>query len=274
MTRSNTQRGSWEEWKERCAIGLCGGETRADLSAYGGRAIKRLWSKFGGKLSEPFESDQQRWHVFESYMHACSSRTGKRWKDWLFEKADSSSDPFVVVLEKEAYECMDSTMRKYCLGESHRKAQQAGVWLNHLEEPISNASQSTLTHGDVFAGNPWEQPDQMAAWKELRAIAQAEAETLFSTLDQAGKTVLLAKYLGISLAEPAVERLAGKRKSVLYAQQKEIGETSRQRLLDQYSSEDARTLEALVALAEEALADAGFRWGHSENPADPIFTLQ
>ena len=274
MSRSSTQQVSWEEWKDRCAIDLCGSEASADLCAFGGRSIYRLWKKFGGKLSEPFESDQQRWHVFESYMHACSSRTGKRWKDWLFEKADGSSDPFVVVLEKEAYECMDSTVRKYCVGEGHRKAHQAGVWLNHLDEPISNSSESTMTYGEVFAGNPWEEPAQLAAWNELREIAQAEAKKLFSTLDRAGKTVLLAKHLGISLATPAVKRMAGKGKSVLYAQQKEILENSRQRLLDKYVSEDERTLEALVALAEEALAEAAFHWGRSENPAAPIFTLQ
>jgi hypothetical protein len=273
MNRSSTQRVSWEEWKERCAIGLCGSEASADLCTYGGRAIAGLWRKFGGKLSEPFESNQQRWHLFESYMHACSARTGKRWKDWLFEKADGSSDPFVVVLEKEAYECMDSTVRKYCVGESHRKAHQAGVWLNHWDEPVSNSEQSAMTYGEVFAGNPWEEPAQLAAWNELRAIAQAEAEELFRTLDQAGKTVLLAKRLEISLGEPAVERMAGKKKTALYGLQKEIGERNRSHLLEKYSSEDARTLEALVALAEEALAEAGFRWGRAENSANPIFTL-
>lgn len=274
MSRPSTQGGSWEEWKERCAIDLCGSDARADLCAYGGQVIARLWRKFSSNLSDPFDSHQQRWHLFESYMHACSARTGKRWKDWLFEKAERSGDPFVVVLEKEAYECMDSTVRKYCAGEGHRKAHQAGVWLNHWDEPVSNSVQSAMTYGEVFAGNPWEDTAQMAAWNELCAIAQAEAEALFSTLDRAGKTVLLAEYLGISLALPAVEGMAGKGKSVLYGRQKAISENSRRRLLEKYSSEDARTLEALVALAAEALAAAGFRWGQSENPADPIFTCK
>jgi hypothetical protein len=137
MSRCSTKRVSWEEWKQRCAIGNCDAEARDDLGNYGGKVIAGLWKKFSGNLSDPFGSHRDRWHLFESYMHACSTRTGKRWKDWLFEKASGSSDDFVLVLEKEAYECMDTTVRKYCRAESHRKARLAGVRITSSDEPIS-----------------------------------------------------------------------------------------------------------------------------------------
>lgn len=273
MSRCSTKRVSWEEWKQRCAIGNCDAEARDDLGKYGGKVIAGLWRKFSGNLSDPFGSHRDRWHLFESYMHACSTRTGKRWKDWLFEKASGSTDDFVLVLEKEAYECMDTTVRKYCRAESHRKARLAGVWITSSDEPMSNDSDSTRTYGDLFAGNPWEQPEQLAAWNELRDIAQTEAEKLFSTLDQADKTVLLANRLGLSLGEAAVEKVAGKKKTALYERLKQIGARNRERLLEKYSSEDVRTLEALVSLAGEALDEAGFCWGRTENSAAPIFAL-
>jgi hypothetical protein len=272
MREPSTLRSSWEEWKQRCAIGLCGSAAGKDLTAYGGKVMAGLWRKFSA-FSDPCESDQHRWHLFESYMHACSARTGKRWKDWLFEKAEGSSDPFVVVLEKEAYECMDTTIRKYCLGESHRKANQAGARINSLNEPVVNSTESTLKHEDVLAGKLWEDPSQMAAWKELERIAWAEAKELFSTLDQAGKTVLLANYLELSLGEPSIEQLAGVKKSALYRRGDKILETNKENLQAKYSSEDPRTLRALVALAEEALSELGFEWGKSEKLLTPNFTL-
>lgn len=273
MSRCTTKRVSWEEWKERCAIDNCDAEARDDLSTYGGKVIARLWKKFSGNLSNPFNSNRERWHLFESYMHACSTQTGKRWKDWLFEKALGSSDDFVLVLEKAAYECMDTTVRKYCCAESHCKAQMAGVWIISSEEPILNNSDSKKTYGDLLAGNPWEQPEQLAAWNELRNIAQTEAEELFSTLDRADKTVLLANRLGLSLGEAAVEKVAGKKKTALYERKKLIEARSRERLLEKYSSEDVRTLEALVSLTGDALDEAGFCWGRTENSAAPIFAL-
>ncbi len=271
-----TQRNSWEEWKERCAVKLCGADSRKDLCLYGGPVISRLWNRLNPDFNQPFDTDEQRWHVFESYMHLCSGKTGKRWKDWLFEKAENSSDDFVTVLEKEAHECMATTVRKFVSAEGYRKARREGVYLKSIHEPASPHAGSDITIGDNIRGNSWENPASQAAWAELRAIAHSYAVNMFNTLDHPGKVAVLADRLGISLADQHVIKFAGVMKSVLYDRLKKekLSSAVREKLHEDYnSSEDPQTVEALVGLTMEAVGIAGITWGKLENSAKPLFKV-
>jgi hypothetical protein len=264
---------AWREWKERCAIALCGENAHANLAAYGEAVFSKCWHKYASGVGLPFQSRAEGWQLFESYMHTESGKTGKRWKDWLFERAQNSSDDFVTVLEKVTYACMRTAVAKYCTDEGHLKASKSGFRLASWDAPLTNASDSKTTTGDVYLGPAWENPSQIAEWNELREIARKEAAELFNKLDQKSKTALLADCLDISLAARAVVALAGKEKSALYDSLPNIMKQAESHLRDTYSPEDARTLQALIALTKEALHEVSFLWGKSEKSAQPLFTL-
>jgi hypothetical protein len=221
----------------------------------------------------PFESKAEGWHLFESHMHTESGKTQKRWKDWLFERAQNSSDDYVTVLEKVTYACMRTAVARFYADEGHLKASKLGVRLASWDAPLANAADSKATIGDVHLGLPWEDPSQIAEWNELREIARKEAADLFNKLDQKGKIAVLADCLDISLADPNVKALAGKGKSVLYDSLIKLHRQAESRLQETYSAEDARTLQALIALTKEALHEASFLWGQPEKSAQPLFTL-
>lgn len=268
-----THRNSWEEWKRCCAIDLCGSEAKNNLCTYGAQVVSQLWRKCSPDIAPPFDSNQQRWHLFEVHMHTESGKTGKRWKDWLFERAENSSDDFATVLEKMTYVCMRTTVNQLCSNEGHLKAHMARVRLTDWDAPLFKETDSHATFGDNHAGNPWEDPAQTAAWNELREIAQQEAADLFKSLDLAARTSLLADCLGISLDEPAVTKLAGKGKTVLYTRLTKTAKQAGDSLREKYSAEDARTLDLLVALTQESLQEASILWGKSEKLAEPLFIV-
>ncbi|MEI6873068.1 MAG: hypothetical protein WCL08_12355, partial [Verrucomicrobiota bacterium] len=217
------------------------------------------------------DTNEQRWHLFESYMHLCSGKTGKRWKDWLFEKAENSSDEFVTVLEKEAYVCMATTVRKYVSAEGDRKARLDGVWVKSIHELSSPNSGSDATIGDNIRGNWWENPALQAEWAELRGIAHSNAMKVFNTLDHSGKVAVLADRLDVSLADSHVIGFAGVKKSVLYDRLKKLSSVVREKLHSDYSSEDPQTVEALICFTLEAVGRACIMWGKSERAAEPLF---
>ncbi len=269
---TKTHKDSWEDWKELCAIDNCGIDARDNLGTYGWTVLSKLWRKFSPDMGLPFELNQDYWRHFESYMHTISGKTGKRWKDWLFEKAESSDDDFVTVLEKEVYACMRTVVIKLCSNEGQFKAFIAKVRLTHLDAPLSPLGDSHATIGATLSA-PGD-TRQNAAWNELCGIAQEEANDLFLTLDRKSRAALLADHLKISLDESAVEKLAGAKKTTLYSRLKETEQQAEAKLHKTYSTEDPLTLRALLSLTKEALRDASFLWGQSEKLAEPLFTLE
>lgn len=267
-----THRDSWEEWKKLCAIDKCGIDAMDNLGTYGSEVFSRLWRKFNPDIGLPFESKQDCWRHFESYMHTTSGNTGKRWKDWLFEKAESSNDDFVTVLEKVVYDCMRTVVIKLCSNEGQFKAFIAKVRLTHLDAPLSPLGDSHATIGATVSA-----PDdtrQNAAWNQLCGMAREVANDLFLTLDRKSRAALLADHLKISLGESAVEKLAGAKKTTLYSRLKETEQQAEATLQKKYSTEDPSTLQDLLHLTKEALGAASFRWGKSEKLAEPLFTLE
>ena len=268
---TKTHKDSWEDWKELCAIDNCGIDARDNLGTYGWTVLSKLWRKFSPDMGLPFELNQDYWRHFESYMHTISGKTGKRWKDWLFERAEFSNDDFVTVLEKEVYACMRTVVIKLCSNEGQFKAFIAKVRLTHLDAPLSPLGNPHATIGATLSA-----PDdtrQNAEWNDLCGIAREEANDLFLTLDRKSRAALLADSLKISLDESAVKKLAGAKKTTLYSRLKETHQQAEAKLQKTYSTEDLRTLQELLSLTKEALRSASFLWGKSEKLAEPLFTL-
>src|SRR6266496_6002638 len=93
---TSTSLESWLEWKGQCALSKCSESVQTNLAGYGAPITKKFFHTFDPDLSIPGESAMDQWHLLESYMHTTSGVTGKRWKDWLFERAAGSSDDTVL----------------------------------------------------------------------------------------------------------------------------------------------------------------------------------
>ncbi len=268
---TKTHKDSWEDWKKLCAIDNCGINAMDNLGTYGSEVFSRLWKKFNPDIGLPFEFKLDCWRRFESYMHTTSRINGKRWKDWLFERAELSNDDFVTVLEKETYACIKTVVIQISSNEGQFKPFKAGVRMIPVFAPLLPLGNPHATIGATLRapGNP----RQNAAWNELCRIAREEANNLFRTLDRKSRAALLADSLKISLDESAVKKLAGAKKTTLYSRLKETEQQAEAKLQKTYSTEEPRTLQELLSLTKEALRDASFLWGKSEKLAEPLFTL-
>ena len=101
---------AWLEWREQCAFALCKTQTHAEMSGFITPIIVEQVRKRDRNLLPLADGGHsglpnQACHLFETYMHATSGKTGKRWKDWLFGKADeagASEEGKLAALECQA----------------------------------------------------------------------------------------------------------------------------------------------------------------------------
>ncbi len=263
---------SWQEWKRKCALKPCSDAAKEDLSSFGGPIIVGLCRKFDPDLTIPSESNVDRWHLFESYMHLRSGTTGKRWKDWLFEKAAGSTDDPATVLEKEAYHCMWTTVLQFCNREGRSKERKVGQEVVSKDAPASDGPGAPLI-GDSLQIPAWLDPASQAEWAELQEIAKTEADRHFAAMKEPPRVALLANALGLSLANPGIERIADRKSSVLYDYLTKLPSEIRLTIDRDYSSEDVRTVDALIALTIETLRELSLIWGKSEKRMEPLFVL-
>lgn len=279
MMSMRTSIESWIEWKRQCALGKCNESVQGELVDFSEPIVLNAFQKYDFQLTIPGETKAARWHLFESYMHTSSGATGKRWKDWLFEKAAASSDDPVQALEGMAGRCMWSAVRTFCCAEGRTKDWQAGRSLVSKDAP---GVHDGATLEETLRGPAWLDPSSQVASMELQQIADEEAARYFHTMEWRARVVLLANDLGLSLAHPEVEAAAGRKSSTLYALLNIPGggpdcsrllEELRQQLGREYESEDSQTFAELCCRALQSLRDYCYGWGKLEKKCEPLFLL-
>ena len=293
---------SWIEWKDRCAIRLCGDETKGDLLKFGVPRIIGRFTKFNLEKLLVFEAGDKElkcWHFFESYMHEVSTTSGKCWKDWLFEKAASSSDPATTVLEKESQYCIKTAVDRHLKVEGEIKStivEIGTITIETLLAPPEDQTDSRLPHVTKPEQSTFKKaaedyspdPSEEAGRKELRLIARALAQEYFTGLDHHARVAILADSMDISLKNPVVEAAAGRKSSVLYAclnsaRSSRSGKPGKYgqvfmelRVLadKKYESDDPDTFNFLIAAAILALSEIAYLWGKSEKSLKDLFLLE
>jgi hypothetical protein len=265
---------SWEEWKARCALDLCGADTQDDLlkfvSPILAAKVRRMDPHI--QLSPGQEQgDQQRdyFHFFESYMHCTSGATGKRWKDWLFQVMARSGDSNQTALEKAVCSCLRTIAAKICIDEGAGRAAAASVHLVSSDAPISDGSDPLA---ELLADESAPDPACEAEIAELREIAESEAEARFPAIAHPMRIALLSLVLDKKLTDPAFAAAAGRSLSTLYAQLEKFPAVLRDELTEKYESEDPRTIQLLTLFTVQALGKNIFSWARSEISCQPLFT--
>jgi hypothetical protein len=265
---------SWEEWKARCALALCGPDTQADLMAFVSpilaakvRRLDPLIQLSPGKAQGDQSGDY--FHFFESYMHCTSGVTGKRWKDWLFQVMARSGDSNQAALEKAVCSCLRTIAGKICLDEGTGRASAASVHVVSSDAPISDGSDPLAA---LLADESAPDPSCEAELAELREIAQSEADARFPAVAHPLRVGLLSLVLGRKLTDPAFAAAAGRSLSTLYAQLEKFPAVLRDELADKYESEEPRTIQLLTLFTVQELGKRIFSWAESEISCQPLFT--
>ena len=293
---------SWSEWKDRCAIRLCGNETKGDLLKFGVPRIIGRFAEFNLKRLLVFEAGDTEikcWHFFESYMHDVSKTTGKRWKDWLFEKAALSTDPATTVLEKESQYCIKTAVDRHLREEGEIKStivERGSITMETFLSSREDQTDARLPHitkdekrsFDSESEGRSPDPGEEVGRKELRLIARALAQEYFTGLEHHARVAILADSMDISLKNPVVEAAAGRKSSVLYAclnsaKSSRNGKPGKygqvfielRGLADKkYESDDPDTFNFLIAAAILALSEIAYLWGKSEKSLKDLFSLE
>lgn len=302
----------WVEWKEKCAVDLCGEEVKDRLVRFVGPQLINQFKRVcpGRQLPtvdsrEDGTAARSGFHFFETYMHCTSGNTGKRWKDWLFERSKINvSDPPHVAVEKQVSATLkNAVLRMMTEGEENEDQAARGKKSDHTSDEqkacgaISLQSSGGHDDGSGEGGELFDfledlaspDPADEAALRELIEIGREEARKYVEDMPGDERVAVLASVLGISLAHPSIQTVATKSKSMLYdlvnlkkAEQDRLGRTFctaqwrlfRDKIGRRWPLEDARTLDLLADAFVQALGEEILAWGKSEKSLKVLFDLE
>jgi hypothetical protein len=247
----------WIEWKRRCAIDRCGDEAVRCLRGFAGHRFGRFLAWMRRSADErPCEEVTGRvaWHLFETHLLLTNSRTGKRYKDWIFARVSGSRDEPIDVIQGGATLILRDVARNYVCAELQRSDTLS------LDAPLGGQDAPTLL--DLLAGEC--DPMDAIAQREYEAIAKEEASRLLPQVYRQERVMLLARRLGLPVWHPSVEEAAGCRKSrgnqVLLDFQKRIFFE----LHGKYAGEGRQSVARLAVMTIQMLSDEVFLWGKAE----------
>jgi hypothetical protein len=200
----------WREWQERCALGRCSDEVQAVLRRFGAIRfrcfLERCRERRTGRHTPPLPSDTDAWHLLETHMTIPGPRDGKRYKDWLFSRANSNGDLQLTGIEGGATLLLRTAVRRYIADETPPHGQRS------LDAALGSDA-SGLSLGDLLASG--EDPAGQTEERELMTLARQQALDTFEDVPARIRVALAAKHRQQSLAHPAVTAAAGCGKSVL-----------------------------------------------------------
>ena len=281
--KPRTELSSWLEWKSLCALQLCAAPTQDQLAAFGVPILTNLFKEIDPDLNlvpglwQPGsignQGSREKWQVFETYMHVSSKITGKRWKDWLFERAASSPDEITVVLEKLVCCCMRTAVRDFCTEEGRPWKRFQKHRFVSKDEPLIMGQEGGTTIEETLEDKYKLTPSAEAEFLELKELAQTLARSRFESMRLEARVAVLATVLDISLALPEIETAAKCKKTKLYKIVKQLEEEIRRELEKRFREDDPETLEALAQLVFQKIGDFCRDKLRSEKACSRLFSI-
>ena len=280
--KPRTELPAWLEWKSLCALQLCAAPTQDQLAAFGVPILTNLFKEIDPDLKlvpglwQPGIGNQgsrEQWQVFETYMHVSSKLTGKRWKDWLFERAASSPDEITVVLEKLVYCCMRTAVRDFCTEEGRPWKRFSKHRFVSKDEPLIQGEAGGKTIAETLDLAYKLTPSVEAEFLELKDLAQTLARRRFESMRLEARVAVLATVLDISLALPEIETAAKCKKTKLYKIVQQLEAEIRRELAARFREDDPETLAALAQLVFQKIGDFCREQLRSEKACSRLFLL-
>jgi len=148
------------------------------------------------------------WHLLETCCRVGQTRKGKRYKDWLFERAEQSGDNWLVVIEGGATLLMRDVVREYL------RREHAPAFMTSLNKPLAKDGGASFTLDDLI-------PDSRAihdelAEREFLALARSHIAEFYPSLDPRERIILWARAQGYTLYDERVVKWTRTSASALY----------------------------------------------------------
>lgn len=256
----------WVEWKRCCALGKCSESIAARLRGFAYHRfhyyVRRAATAAGTSLCKEIDEGDA-WHLFETFLLVKSTRAGKRYKDWLFARLDEMPGLPGAVIESGATLIMRDVVRE------HLRREVAPLLQVSLHLPLATGEGAALTLEDLLPG-PGD-PVAEVARGEYPAFAATMAGRLFEETPQRLRVAILAKIMGLSLADPAVVAAAACGKSVLSAAYGAFRTELRARVVSEFSNEGPVGVADLLARVAQELQERIFLWARSEKACARLF---
>lgn len=240
-----TREASWRAWKKMCAAGLCDAESEADLRKFGAARcflyMRRYGSQAGGAEHQNAEHG---WHLLETHAAAATDRRGKRYKDWLFTRADMSSD-WLSAVESGASLLMRDAVRE------NLRRECSPAWMTSIQQPLPGGDSSPLTLEDLLPDSA--NPSDEAAEREWNELARALAVETLPHLTECERMVIWARGEGLTLNDPGLSARTGASASILYKTHRAAVENICSELKNRYHDTSAACLVHLAGLILQEL---------------------
>jgi hypothetical protein len=236
---------------------------RARLHAFARSRFERCLARYAAGAEHPVPDDP--WHLLEAHLTVSATRGGKRYKDWLFARVAGSGDPPLDVVQGGASLMMRDVVRDYIRREC---APPSAV---SLSRPLVEGGERSVTLLDLLPAGL--DPACDVCLREYETLAEEHAREFAAELSQRERIVLIAKSLRLSLAHPAVEQLAGCRKSTLSDAYRDLMQRIAERLRARYREDDVESVLTLALMTVEKVSAGIFHAEKSENTLAGLFML-
>lgn len=242
---SRTREGSWRAWKKMCAAGLCDAESEADLRHFGAARFSLYMRRYGSLAGgADHQNAEHGWHLLETHAAAGTARRGKRYKDWLFARADQSTDWLSAVESGASLLMRDAvreTLRREC----------SPAWMTSIQQPLAGGDSSPLTLEDLLPDSV--NPSDAVAEREWHELARAHAAETLPQLTECEQAVIWARGEGMALNDPALASRTGASESILYKTHRAAVENLCSHLKSRYTDTPAPCLIHLAGLILQEL---------------------
>jgi hypothetical protein len=262
-------KGSWMEWKDRCAIGLCTGPVQNELRNFAGIHFALYLRRYAYRTNSLCEQTDlaggDAWHLFETYLAVRNTRQGKKYKDWLFARMPGTKRDDLEALAGGAALLMRDAVRE------RLRREYAPSNMVSLNSPMDDLDETGLTLEDLLPGAI--DPLDEVATREFERLAAGHAQEFFAEMNPREKVAFLAKDLGISLAHREVEKAAGCRKSVLSQSYRDFILNTVSRMKKRYSTEDSKDVKALTLMTLQEVKEVVRTWAGSSADISRFFSI-
>ena len=241
----------WLQWKETCALALCEPAIQSVLKAFvharSSRYAAQYIEAFQAGTAEVYSSNpRETWHWFETYFQLRQNRQGKAYKQWLFARTGGKTAPDSEDIESGVSLLLRDVVRDRLRSEhSPRRvlSLDANVGTANAGAPVTIKE---LLPDECDTENDVER-------REIEQIAASLADSILASLNSRERIALLARELGISVADPRVLRVAGCGKSALAEAYRSALVAVAQRISAAYPAESRATQAALTIAAFEII---------------------
>lgn len=206
---------AWQAWKQACAAALCSEEHAAELRRFGQSRFAGYLERYGARVGLRGQAGRlptatDAWHLFETHAQVTTHREGKRYKEWLFVRAEQCPRPWLDTIESSVTLMIRDVVREYLRREHTPRFMES----LHRSIPASDGN-GGLPLEELLPDS--DEPLEELMQKEIHEAARMAAQRFFPSMDQRERIALWARSRGFALTDPDVQHWAGCGRSVLHS---------------------------------------------------------